>query len=145
MYSFLLVSTLLFWNKKSSKRKGVSISRGSKPILASQEYKRRHVFWLLSIMPQPRVAAAYPVNLFSPNWYNLYAPLSRTSKLQVQLLFSQVQLFFSMVQLLFSRYISCPSEKKSCTTEKISCTWSMEVLLNGEEQLYQLRENKFTG
>ena len=31
-----------------------------------------------SNFPQPQVAGAYPVNLFSPNWYNFYAPLSRT-------------------------------------------------------------------
>ena len=33
---------------------------------------------------------------------------------------------------------------QSCTMEKLSFTWSMEVILTGEEKLYQLRENKFT-
>ena len=81
---------------------------------------------------------AYAVNLFYPNWYNFYAPLSRPIMLQVQLLFSIVQLFFSVVQLLFSRYISCPSETKSCSmNKKVLHGVSREVMLTGKV----LREN----
>ena len=95
--------------------------------------------------PKLHVAGAYPVNLFSLNWYNFFSLMSRTSILQVQLIFSLVQLFFSEGQLMYQENKSCTTEKKSCTRENKSCTWSIIVLLNGAQKLYQLGENKFTG
>ena len=99
--------------------------------------------WKLNF-PKLHVTGAYPVNLFSLNGYNFSSLVSRTSILQVQLIFSLVQLFFSEGQLMYLENKSCTTEKKSCTRENKSCTWSIIVLLNGAQKLYQLGENKFT-